>query len=475
MTKAWWIAVGSVIVAGCGGGSGHLSGTGGTVTGTGGTVSGTGGFATGGTGTGGFGTGGTGTGGFGTGGTVATGGVGGGSPAPFALISPVQGSSAQSGTPTLSWQPSSGAASYAVEVATSVRFGNDDVFQNILDAPATSVLVPAGTLLPGVVYYWRVSAENGANYTIATGAPQWFSIPYHVAGAHGLAATSDGTELLVASDVNDGAIDVVDLTTHTVGAIPTGVHSHAVGLAISPDGLHALVTLLSNGADGVNGVALVDLLTNTLEGGVEDPCIATTLTDVAYFPNGAAAMPDLGGDCAAMGLTAFTPDLDNPQFTFTNFHDTSDPYGLAISPSGAFALVTMALDSRVYRVQFGVSLTNITLSAPAAGIAITADGTTAVIAENSLDLVDLVTGAVTPLALDQDVPGTDFHNVAVTPDDEVAAVVGTASIQFISLLTGQVLAAYPATDAGNIALSPDGTLAYVSDTAGSRVRVLPVP
>ncbi len=464
MKQAWWIALGALVVAGagCGGGLRHLNGTGSAMgTGTGGTLPGTGGQV---------GSGGTGA-IVGSGGSVATGGA----PAAFSLLSPVQGSSSQPLTPTLTWQPAAGATAYAVEIATTTAFGTADAYQSVLDGTAVGVTIPAGVLLPGVVYYWRVSAENGAAYTIASEAPQWFSIPYHVVGAHGLAATADGTELLVASDVNDGDIDLIDLTTHMSAGIATHVHSRPVGLAISPDDLHALVTLSSNAADGVNGVALIDLVHNTLEGGVEDPCVATTLTDVAYFPSGAAAMPDLSGDCAAMGLTTFTPDLDNPQFTFTDFHDTSDPYGLAISPSGSFALVTMELDNRLYRVNFGVSLTNLMLSAPAAGVAITPDGTTAVVAENTLDVVDLDTGTVTPLQLQQDVPGTDFHNVAITPDGEVAGVVGIGSIQFVSLLTGQVLAAYPATDAGNIALSPDGALAYVSDPVGGLVRVLPVP
>lgn len=480
MKQAWWIAVGALTVAGvgCGGGSGHLTGTGGgAVTGTGGTggtVSGTGGLvgSGGAPGTGGI----SGTGGVvSSGGSLGTGGDPGAVPAPFSLIAPVQGSSNESLTPILSWEAAFGAAAYAVEIATTNGFGNEDVYQTIVDAPAHSVTIPAGALFPGVIYYWRVSAESGPAYTIATGAPQWFSIPYQVPGAHGLAATADGTELLVASDVNDGAIGVVDLNTHAVGAIPTGVHSQPVGLAISPDGLHALVTLVSDGADGVNGFALVDLLHNTLEGGVEDPCVATTLTDVAYFPNGGAAMPDLGGDCATMGLTTFTPDIDNPGFAFTNFHDNSNPYGLAVDPKGAFALVTMELDDRLYRVDFGVSLTNLTLSGPAAGVAITRDGTTAVVAETALDLIDVATGNITPVGLDQDVPGTDFHNVAITPDGEVAGVVGTRSIQFISVLSGQVLAAYPANGAGNIALSPTGGLAYVSDPAAGLVRVVPVP
>ncbi len=85
----------------------------------------------------------------------------------------------------------------------------------------------------------------------------------------------------------------------------------------------------------------------------------------------------------------------------------------------------MGLDARLYRVAFGVSLTNMTLSVPAAGVAITTDGTTAVVAENTLDLVDLDTGGITRLELDQDVPGTDFHNVVIGEDGDIAGVVGT--------------------------------------------------
>jgi hypothetical protein len=108
-------------------------------------------------------------------------------------------------------------------------------------------------------------------------------------------------------------------------------------------------------------------------------------------------------------------------------------------------------------------------------VAITPDGQLAVVAENTLDVVDLTTGAITPVPLDQDTPGTDIHNVAVTPDGQVAAVVGTASIQFVSLPDGAVLAAYPVANGSSVAIGPDGSTAYVSDRGDGWVRVVPVP
>jgi hypothetical protein len=248
-----------------------------------------------------------------------------------------------------------------------------------------------------------------------------------------------------------------------------------MGVAVSPDGKHALATLLTNGTDGVNGVAVIDLVQNTFVDWIDDPCIATTLSDVAYFPNGAAAMPDLGPDCTTMGLSGFTPDPSAPSFSFTNLHDTNDPFDVAIDPTGTWALVTMELDRKLYRIDFGVSVTNMDLSAPSAGVAITHDGKTAVVAEATLDFVDAATGAVTPVDLYQDTPGSDFHNVAITPDDEVAGVVGTTSIQFLSMADGKVLAAYPIGGGNSIAISADGSYAFVSDRANGYVRVVPIP
>lgn len=466
MTHRRWILVGvSAAMAGaCGGGGGpreNPTGTGGvTVTGTGGT----GALATGGTGA------------VGSGGTPGTGGTGPvGAPGAFNLLGPGQGSSAQPLTPQLSWEPAPGASAYAVEIATGPDFGDADVYAPVVDGATTVLTVPPATLFPGIVYYWRVSAENGSDYTVATGSPQWFSSPYLLDGAHGLAVTPDGSEVVVASNVNDGPIGIIDLATHTVAGIQTGLHSTPSGVAVSPDGKQALATLLTNGPGGPNGVAVIDLQQNTFVDWIDDPCVGTTLTDVAYFPTGAAAMPDLGPDCASMGLSGFTPDPNNPYFSFTNLHDTNDPFDLAIDPTGTFALVTMELDSTLYRIDFGVGVSAYTLSGSSAGVAIAPSGQLAVVAENTLDLLDLTGAGIRSVPLYQDTPGTDIHNVAITPDGQVAAVVGTSSIQFVSLPDGTILAAYPAANGSSVAIAPDGSTAFVSDRADGWVRVVPIP
>jgi hypothetical protein len=191
------------------------------------------------------------------------GGVGTSAPGAFTLLSPLQGSSAQPLTPTLQWNASDSASSYTVEVATSTSFGTTDVINQSVSAPTTDLLV-ATLLTAGVIYYWQITAVNAGGTTVSTGAPQRFSSPYVVAAAHGIAVTPDGTKVVVASDINNGPIDIITLAAHAVTAsISTGVASQPMGVAVSPDGTQALATLLTNGNGGVNGVAVINLTTNT--------------------------------------------------------------------------------------------------------------------------------------------------------------------------------------------------------------------
>ncbi len=442
---------------GCGGGGGGASGSGG------GNGAGGNGGASGAGGPGGD----TGTGGNGAPGTA---------PAAFSLASPLQGSSAQPLTPMLQWDSSDGATSYKIEIATAPTFGVANVLNQSVTAPATTLSVAAATLTAGIIYYWRVTAVNAAGTTIAGGAPRRFSSPYVVSGPNGIAVTPDGTKLVVSSDVNNGPIKVITLATHAVAAsISTGVASQPSGIAISPDGTQALATLLTNGSGGVNGIAVIDLTTNSLTRNISDPCIGTTLGDVAYFPTGnQAAIPDLSSGCSQMGLSTFSP-ASASTFAFVNFSDTNDPFGVAISANGAFALVTMELDSKVYKVTFPSTVTPISVPSTSAGVAITPDGMTAVVAGTDLYVIALSNNAVTTVPLTNDSPGGDFHNVAITPDGAHAVVVGAATIQVVALASETIAGSYPATGGTNVAIAPDGNTAFVTDRLNGWVRVLQIP
>ncbi len=376
----------------------------------------------------------------------------------------------------MQWNASNGASTYTVEVATSTGFGAADVLNQSVAATNTDLPVPASTLTVGVIYYWRVTAVNAAGSTVASDAPRRFSSPYLVAGAHGIGVTPDGTRLVVASDINNGPIDIITLATHSITSVSTGVASQPIGVAVSPSGTQALATLLTNGSGGINGIAVVDLAHATLTGTISDPCVATTLTDIAYFPSGAeAAIPDLSSGCTQMGLNTFAPSTASPGFSFVNFNDTNDPYGVAITPDGSAALVTMELDSKLYKVTFPSTVAAITLPSTAAGVGITPDGSKAYVASENVSVVDLATSSVSTIDLTADTPGSDFHNVAVTPDGSKVVVVGSATVQVISTSSSAVLSSYPASTGASVAISPDGATAYVTDRGNGWVRVLQIP
>jgi lysophospholipid acyltransferase (LPLAT)-like uncharacterized protein len=136
----------------------------------------------------------------------------------------------------------------------------------------------------------------------------------------------------------------------------------------------------------------------------------------------------------------------------------------------------MELDDRLYEVTFPGTVSHLSLSSTSSGVAITPDGTKAVVAEATADVITLASGSITPVALmNNDAPNLDFHNVAITPDGTKAVVVGVGSVQVISLTSNTVVASYPADSGTSVTISPDGTTAFVTDVVDGWVRVVQMP
>jgi aqualysin 1 len=93
-------------------------------------------------------------------------------PAPV-LVSPADGSTGVSTSPTLTWNASSGASSYEAQVATDSGFANLVWDQSGLSTTSTSVSGLAGN----TTYYWRVNASNGG------GTSPWSAVWSFTTGA----------------------------------------------------------------------------------------------------------------------------------------------------------------------------------------------------------------------------------------------------------------------------------------------------
>lgn len=79
-------------------------------------------------------------------------------PQPPLLAAPADGDTVISTSPTLSWNPSTGAATYRLQVDTTAAFSSPTfVFD---DSTITGLSEPVSGLTNGGTYYWRVNAKN---------------------------------------------------------------------------------------------------------------------------------------------------------------------------------------------------------------------------------------------------------------------------------------------------------------------------
>ena len=83
------------------------------------------------------------------------------------LVSPANGATGQSLTPTLAWNASSGAASYGVQLSTSPTFATTAVNQSGLSSTQYAI---ASGLSWNTLYYWRANATNTSGSTSAWSA-----------------------------------------------------------------------------------------------------------------------------------------------------------------------------------------------------------------------------------------------------------------------------------------------------------------
>jgi YVTN family beta-propeller protein len=391
--------------------------------------------------------------------TVTT-AAGGSAPGAFTITSPVNGDASASTTPTLSWNASSGAASYTVEVASASTFGATDVVNQT--GLVTTSLAIGTPLTKGVIYYWRVTAVNSSGSTAASNAPLWFSCPIPVGtNPNYVAVTPDGTKALITNANTSGTVTVLTLSNNSTATI--GVGNSPAGVAITPDGSKAVV------ANGVgHSISVINLVSNTVTSTYPSLTVGDTLYDIAVTTDGTTAVfggLSSGGTQDGLDIMPIATGV----ITFVNFMPYNGPFGVAVTPDGASTLTTNGVTgSSIKRMAMsGHGLTTITGTSSTFGVAITPDSATALVTSGQGDTVKRVTLASNSVTATISFESNQSnHNVAITPDGTIAVVVGDYHCALISLATNAILANYP--DGGaNVAIAPNGKLAYITGGSGS--------
>jgi hypothetical protein len=90
-------------------------------------------------------------------------------------VAPANGSTISNLTPALSWNQATGASTYALQISTDSTFNSTAVNQTALTG--TSFNVPAGTLLQGTTYNWRVAAKDASANSSAWSGVYTFTTP----------------------------------------------------------------------------------------------------------------------------------------------------------------------------------------------------------------------------------------------------------------------------------------------------------
>jgi hypothetical protein len=107
------------------------------------------------------------------------------------LVSPSNGSSGLSCTPTLDWSDSPTATTYTVQVSVSSNFSSPVLNQTV---SSSSYTVSSGILVGFTTYYWRVNATN------VNGTSGWSSVWSFTTGDCGGVSVPDVPTLLSPSD-----------------------------------------------------------------------------------------------------------------------------------------------------------------------------------------------------------------------------------------------------------------------------------
>ncbi len=265
---------------------------------------------------------------------------------------------------------------------------------------------------------------------------------------------ADGTMAVVSHTYPDSKVTVLDVVTQTITkVIPTGASATMVPpIALNPTNTKAIVAVQ-------NAVRVINLVTDGVSGDLATgtPAALATTADGLY---------------AIVGNYLGTLVGYASESIVANYLSTTTPDALAASPVNPRAATAHALRKEVSEVMNTSGpagfLEGIVPTGPtpegdkARNVAITADGTRAVVVNNhsqNATVIDLTTGAIEAVVPTGERPG----DVAITPDGSKAVVANLDSTfaSVIDLTTFGATSISISRRGSQVAISPDGQYAYI--------------
>jgi YVTN family beta-propeller protein len=291
-----------------------------------------------------------------------------------------------------------------------------------------------------------------------------FTIQLGGYGSKGIAITPNGRRAFVIFPYSVNMIDVSGAVELGYG---TNTNYATQAVVASPDSRFIYISTEFD-------VLIVHAGLNEIEDRISIPGGNTSL----HNPHGLAITPDgkslLVADNRPGGGVSVI-DIENKKIVSTLSVGTSaTPFGIAISPDGLFAYITLHDTNQVkeYSLETYLETRTFDVGGDPTGLAILPDGSRLYVSnttENTVSVIDLASSAVSPpIAV-----GTGPKGVAISPDgtrvytaDYGSAVYGSSSVSIIDATTDTLLTKITNVNAPiAISIMPDGHRGYVSNTS----------
>lgn len=299
-------------------------------------------------------------------------------------------------------------------------------------------------------------------------------------GANAIAITPDGKRALVANQGSED-VSVVDLTASPVSSytVPLADIGRPVNIAITPDGTIALVVCAPLGKSSTGFIVVALDLTTTPVTRISNVYVGAGAS-IAITPDGKRAL--VGFTEATSRFSSFVVgamaviDLTTTPFSLSSSAlDVVVDGGVAITPDGTRAVVVTQAASMATLIDLTATphpqqVHSVTVGQNPTGVAITPDGKRAIVIFSG----DGVNGGVSVLSLAGNsisvetlsVPlGGEPNSIAISPDGKKAVVTRAASTKSADLSTSDVVFLDLTTSPVSILQTPDFTINGANDVA----------
>jgi YVTN family beta-propeller protein len=294
------------------------------------------------------------------------------------------------------------------------------------------------------------------------------------------------THVAYVTNFNDGSISVIDTTTNTVTSTIfecDGCNPGPAGVAITPDRMFVYVANESAGT-----VAIVEATSNSIVNTITMPpicsgeiCNSPLTVGVAINPNPNKPFAYVT-NTGSVGTTGFVTVINTQTQTIVTPSITvgSHPFGVAVTPDGAFAYVTNGAPGTENSVSVINTSTNavtktISVGSNPTGVAVNPGGSFAYVTnagDGTVSVISTATNTVTNTIS----AGSAPYFVAFTPDGSRAYVtnqIPDGTVTVINTLTGAVVATVSLGSLpSQVAVTSDGTTAYVVNASSSSVSTI---